>query len=51
MRVGILDVLAQPAQRLRDLGYGVTLVKQYASVTPQTVACWCRQLTGNIKAY
>jgi radical SAM superfamily enzyme YgiQ (UPF0313 family) len=44
MRVGILDVLAQPARRLRSLGYGVTLVKQYASVTPQAVACWCRQL-------
>ena len=44
MRVGILDVLAQPARRLGDLAYSVTMVKQYASVTPQAVVSWCRQL-------
>jgi hypothetical protein len=44
MRVGILDVLALPARRLADTAYQLLLTKQFASVTPQAVSVWCRQL-------
>lgn len=44
MRVGILDVLSTPASSWSETAYNVFLTKQYASITPQAIAVWCRQL-------
>jgi radical SAM superfamily enzyme YgiQ (UPF0313 family) len=44
MRVGILDILALPSHGLYETAYRLILTKQYASVTPQAISVWCRQL-------
>lgn len=44
MRVGILDILAPPAHRPVELGYRLLMTKQFASITPQAIAVWCRRL-------
>jgi hypothetical protein len=44
MRVGILDILATPARSASERAYHLVLTKQYASITPQAIAVWCRQL-------
>jgi hypothetical protein len=44
VRVGILDLLATPARGWREALYHLVMTKQYASVTPQAIAVWCRQL-------
>jgi hypothetical protein len=44
MRIGILDILALPSRCLADTLYHLIMTKQYASVTPQAVSVWCRQL-------
>src|SRR5919197_5799447 len=44
MRVGILDILAQPTRRPAELGYRLLITKQFASITPQAIAVWCRRL-------
>jgi len=44
MRVGILEILGSPARQPTDLPYRLLMTKQYASVTPQAVAVWSRQL-------
>ena len=43
MRIGILDILGVPARRPAEVGYAVMLTKQFASITPQAVAVWCRR--------
>jgi len=43
MRVGILDLLTTPARSWTEVAYAVVLTKQYASITPQAIAVWCRQ--------
>ncbi len=44
MRVGILDVLSTPARSWTDAVYAAVMTKQYACITPQAVAVWCREL-------
>ena len=44
MKVGILEILGSPARYPTDLAYRLIMRKQYASVTPQAVSVWCRQL-------
>ena len=46
MRVGIIDLLLDevPSRNWLDFAYRVVFKKQYASITPQAVAVWCRQL-------
>ena len=44
MRVGVLDILALPSRHPYRVAYHLILTKQYASVTPQAVSVWCRQL-------
>jgi hypothetical protein len=44
MRVGILELLVPPTRRPGLLLYHFLLTKQYASITPQTISVWCRQL-------
>ncbi|HDN26582.1 MAG TPA: radical SAM protein, partial [Thioploca sp.] len=44
MRVGIIEILALPSQRWTDTIYHSFLTKQFASVTPQAISVWCRQL-------
>ena len=43
MRVGILDLLSLPAHTWSESAYNLMLTKQYASITPQAVAVWCRR--------
>jgi len=44
VRVGILDILTTAARSWAEAAYNLGLTKQYASVTPQAVAVWCRQM-------
>lgn len=44
MRVGILEILALPSQHWADTFYHSIFTKQFASVTPQAISVWCRQL-------
>jgi len=44
MRVGILDILALPSRHPAETVHHLILTKQYASITPQAVSVWCRQL-------
>lgn len=44
MKVGILDILGPPTRRPAELGYGLLITKQYASITPQAISVWCRRL-------
>jgi len=44
MRVGILDILVDSPQTFLNFPYRAVLKKQYASIPPQSVAVWCRQL-------
>ncbi len=44
MRVGILDILALPSRHPADTFYHLLLTKQFASITPQAIAVWCRRL-------
>jgi radical SAM superfamily enzyme YgiQ (UPF0313 family) len=43
-RVGILDLLSTPSRSWGETAYNLTLTKQYASITPQAIAVWSRQL-------
>jgi hypothetical protein len=42
-RVGILDVLALPARGPLEAASAFFLTKQYANMTPQAIAVWCRR--------
>ena len=46
MRIGIIDLLLDevPSRNWLDYAYRTVFKKQYASITPQAVAVWCRQL-------
>ncbi|MGK7926845.1 MAG: radical SAM protein [Spirulina sp.] len=44
MRVGILEVIDFPCYSLTGWMYNLLVAKQYASVTPQAISVWCRQL-------
>ncbi len=44
MRVGVLDVLTTPALGWSDAAYHLVITKQYASIMPQAIAVWCREL-------
>ena len=45
MRVGIIELIVDtPAKSRRDLLYATYFRKQFASIMPQAVAVWCRQL-------
>ncbi|MBZ5640285.1 MAG: radical SAM protein [Acidobacteriia bacterium] len=50
MRIGILDVLVDSPRTWINFAYRGILKKQYASIVPQAVAVWCRQL-GHEVAY
>jgi radical SAM superfamily enzyme YgiQ (UPF0313 family) len=44
MRIAVLELLALPERRPGQLLYHMILTKQFASVMPQAVSVWCRQL-------
>ncbi|MGK7926841.1 MAG: radical SAM protein [Spirulina sp.] len=44
MRVGIIEIMALPSTSCVDRIYHTTITKQYASITPQAISVWCRQL-------
>ena len=44
MRVGVLEILAHPSRQPYDVAFRLVLAKQYASITPQAISVWCRQL-------
>ena len=44
MRIGILDILTLPTQNVIRRFYHLMITKQYASITPQAIAVWSRQL-------
>ena len=44
MRVGILEIMAVPSSSLADTIHHAAFTKQFASVTPQAISVWCRQL-------
>jgi hypothetical protein len=44
MRVGVLDLLSTPATSPAEALYHLVFTKQYASVMPQAIAVWCRQM-------
>jgi radical SAM superfamily enzyme YgiQ (UPF0313 family) len=43
MRVGVLDLLTTPSLAWSETVYNLVMSKQYASITPQAIAVWCRQ--------
>ena len=43
MRIGVLDILALPAQTRGQRIYCELMTRQYASVTPQAISVWCRR--------
>ncbi len=48
-RVGVLELLVDAVEGdAIDRLYGATVKKQYASIMPQAVACWCRQLGHDV---
>ena len=44
MRIGVLDLLVDSPRNWMNFAYRGVLKKQYASIAPQAVAVWCRQL-------
>ena len=44
MRIGVLDILVDSPRTWINFAYRGILKKQYASIVPQAVAVWCRQL-------
>ncbi|MBP0019859.1 MAG: radical SAM protein [Cyanobacteria bacterium SBLK] len=44
MRVGILDIIILPSTSVMDRFYHITMTKQFASIVPQVISVWCRQL-------
>ncbi len=44
MKVGIIEILSTLGTYHRQGSYKFLLTKQYASITPQAVSVWCRQL-------
>ena len=50
MKIGVLDILVDSPRTWINFAYRGVLKKQYASIVPQAVAVWCRQL-GHEVAY
>ena len=48
MRIGILDILVDSPCTWLNYAYRAVLKKQYASIAPQAVAVWCRQLGHDV---
>jgi len=48
MRVGIIDLLSMPASHWVEVPYRFLMTKQYASLMPQAIAVWCRQLVHEV---
>ena len=50
LRVGIIELLTggAPSRKWVDRTYAAYFNKQYASITPQAVAVWCRQLGHDV---
>ena len=48
MRIGILDILVDSPCTVVNYAYRAVLKKQYASIAPQAVAVWCRQLGHDV---
>jgi hypothetical protein len=44
VKIGILDILTTPSKSWSETAYNAILTKQYASLMPQAIAVWCRQL-------
>lgn len=44
MNVGILEILTLAARRPTEMVQHLVLTKQYASVTPQAISVWCREM-------
>jgi radical SAM superfamily enzyme YgiQ (UPF0313 family) len=44
MRIGVLDILVDSPCTWANYAYRAVLKKQYASIAPQAVSVWCRQL-------
>ena len=45
MRIGILELMSAGAtRRLDHIAYSYLVTKQYASIMPQAVSVWCRNL-------
>jgi radical SAM superfamily enzyme YgiQ (UPF0313 family) len=44
VRVGILDILTLPSHGPVEAVYHAVITKQFASITPQAISVWCRQL-------
>ena len=44
MKIGVLDILVDSPRTWANFAYRTVLKKQYASIAPQAVAVWCRQL-------
>jgi len=44
MKIGVLDILVDSPRTWINFAYRGILKKQYASIIPQAVAVWCRQL-------
>jgi radical SAM superfamily enzyme YgiQ (UPF0313 family) len=51
LRIGVLDLLIDevPSRRWLDRAYRAVFKKQYASIMPQAVAVWCRQLGHRVR--
>ncbi len=47
-RIAILELLALPDTRPVNIFYHLLLTKQYASIMPQTISVWCRQLGHHV---
>jgi hypothetical protein len=50
MKIGVLDILVDSPRTWINFAYRGVLKKQYASIVPQAVSVWCRQL-GHQVAY
>ncbi len=45
MRIGILELInSSPARKLDQKFYNSLVIRQYASIMPQTISVWCRSL-------
>ncbi|MBO9998070.1 MAG: radical SAM protein [Cyanobacteria bacterium SID2] len=44
MRVGILEIMSLPSRTWTEKLHNAVFTKQYASLTPQSISVWCRQL-------
>lgn len=48
MKIGIVDLLVDSPSTWLNFPYRVVLKKQYASIVPQAIAVWCRELGHDV---